>query len=840
MPALLVLLAPQPAEALDPAKALTQYSLSSWDADDGLPNDTVQDVAQSADGYLWLATLEGLARFDGARFQVFDRANTPAIPRNDTQVLHVARDGTLWVAVYGGGLLRYRDGRFELLTQHQGLPTESVSAIVEDGQGVLWIGLANGLVALREGHFEPAGELAGEFVFGLHRDPAGAVWAGTRLGLYRRETDGFRSVRFEDGGQRAVRAAATDAEGRLWVGTDAGPFRLEGERLMAVPALASLAPVRDLALDGHGALWIAWERGLSRVRGGRVESLTEREGLPTPVIGVAEDRDGSLWLASSRGVHQLKDGPITSYGPVHGLPGDDVYALAPARDGGLYVGSADGQVHLYAGGRAVRVAGAEQLGRAAVLALTEDRRGRLWVGTDGGLWQLAGRSWTRFGPGDGLSQDPVRSILEDREGTLWVGTEAGGLARLQNGRFAMLTTRDGLPDDQVRGLLEARDGTLWVATYGGLAAYRDGRFRSYTTRDGLSHDLVRALYEDRDGTLWAGTYGGGLNRLKDGRITALTSREGLFSDVVYHILEDDAGRLWMSCNKGIFSIAKREVEAFASGRVRRITSTAYGRGDGMANRECNGGFPGGWRGPDGRLWFPTIEGIAVVDPAERGRASVAAPPLIEEVLLDGVPGDPARPLRLGAGPRRLQVRYTSVSLLAPERVLFAVQLEGFDPGWQDVGTHRRAEYTSLPAGDYRFRVRARLGEGPWREASSALSVHVAERWYRRGSVLALGAVALLAATLAAHRLRLRALIARERELERRVAEALADVKVLRGMLPICAWCKKVRDDRGYWNQIESYLRERSEAEFSHGICPDCLARERESLARLRGSTSSGS
>lgn len=396
--ALLFVVPAASARARDPAKALAHHSLASWDAADGLPNDTVQDIAQTPDGYLWLATLEGLARFDGARFQVFDRANT-VIPRNDTQELYLARDGSLWVAVYGGGLLRHRGGRFELITERDGLPSESVSAIIEDQQGTLWIGLADGIAAQRG-----------------------------RLGLHRREAGGFRRVPFAGGAPHSVRALAEDAAGRLWVGTDAGAFRLEGDRLVGDATLSRLAPVCDLLLDGQGALWIAWERGLSRLFRGRLESLTEREGLPTPVNGLAEDRDGSLWLASSRGVHQLKDGPITTYGPQQGLPGGDVYALAPARGGGVYVGSGDGEVYRVEGRRVTRLAGAERLGRVAVLALAEDRAGALWAGIDDGIARLQQGVWTRFGPEAGLPLGPVRSILEDGRGTLWVGTEAGGLS----------------------------------------------------------------------------------------------------------------------------------------------------------------------------------------------------------------------------------------------------------------------------------------------------------------------------------------------------------------------------------------------------------------------------
>jgi len=816
--------------ALDAAKAVSQYSLVAWQTEGGLPHNRVQAIAQTPDGYLWLATQEGLARFDGVRFTVFDRHGTAAMNANDVETLFVSRDGSLWVGVYGGTLLRYRDGAFSSYSSREGLSLTTISALAEDAAGDLWIGTdGDGLYRLHQGAFArytSEDGLPDDSVRCLLGDGEGSVWIGTAAGLARRRGDRFERYDPPAGpGTVAVSALAIDAQGRLWVGTEGdGLYRFDVGRLVRAPVALNDDHVRSLLADRRGTLWIGTDGGLHRLHDGRVEVLTRQEGLTSDTIrAVFEDREGSLWVGAS-GLVQLKDGTVLSYGRAQGLTDEDVYAVASAAGKGLWVGTSGGEIALFSKGRFTPVAGRAVLRGATVLALREDREGRLWAGTDQGLYRLAGGRWTSYAARDGLPAGDVRSILEDREGRLWIGTDGGGLARLDGSRFVTLTTRDGLPSDHLRALLEDRDGTLWVATYGGLAALRDGRFASYTTREGLAHDLVRSLHQDGKGVLWVGTYGGGLSRVQSGRITTYTTRHGLFDDVIFEILEDGQGRLWMSCNKGIFSVSLSDLEDFAAGRRHFIRSVAYGRSDGMRTAEANGGSPGGSRAEDGRLWFATAAGLVSIDPAAVRGNRAAPPAFVEEAWVDGERTDLERGLDFPPGNHRLQLAYTALGLLAPDHLHFAYALEGFDAGWIDAGPRRQTSYTNVPAGRYRFRVRVKDEDGPWNEAGIPLSLRVRAHWYRTPAFFLIAGAALVLAFAGAYRLRVRGLFARERELGRRVEQALADVKVLSGLLPICASCKKIRDDRGYWNQLEQYIGDHSQAAFSHGICPDCVQR----------------
>jgi ligand-binding sensor domain-containing protein len=827
----LLLLGARFASALDPAKAVSQYSLAAWHAEEGLPHNRVQAIAQTPDGYLWLATQEGLARFDGVRFTVFDRRSTAAMSANDVETIYASRDGSLWVGIYGGTLLRYQNGRFRSYSGREGLYSTTINALAEDAHGDLWIGTdGDGLYRLHEGVFTRYTKKDGlidDSVRCLLADREGSIWIGTPSGVGRKRADGIESYALPPRERPvAVSALAIDGKGRLWVGTDGdGLYHLEEGRLVPAGLVLRDDHVRGLLSDRRGSLWIGTDGGLHRLQDGRVDVLSRQDGLPSDSIRtVFEDREGSLWVGGV-GLGQLKDGTVLSYGYTQGLTDENVYAVTTAPGRGLWVGTSGGDVALFARGQFTPAAGRTVLHGATVLALREDRSGRLWVGTDHGLYSLSGGRWTTYGIREGLPAADIRSILEDRNGRIWVGTDGGGLARLDGRRFVLLTARDGLPSDHLRTMLEGRDGTLWIATYGGLAALgRDGRFTSYTARDGLAHDLVRSLHQDDRGVLWVGTYGGGLSRVEPGRITTYTTRQGLFDDVIFEILEDGRGRLWMSCNKGIFSVSLSDLESFAAGRQASVRSVAYGRSDGMRNPEANGGSPAGLRTEDGRLWFATAAGLVSIDPAAITGHRAAPPALVEEAWVDGERADLDHGLDLAPGNHRLQLAYTALSLVAPDHLHFAYALEGFDADWIDTGPRRQTSYTNVPAGRYRFRVRVRDEDGAWNEAGIPMSLRVRSYWYRTPVFFLIAGAALVLAFAGAHRLRVRGLLARERELDRRVEEALADVKVLSGLLPICASCKKIRDDRGYWNKLEQYIGDHSQAAFSHGICPDCVQR----------------
>lgn len=787
--AALLTLATASAQALNPDLALTQYSHRVWMSDQqeqGLPQNSVFSVVQTRDGYLWLATQEGLVRFDGARFVVFNSRNTPEIRHNDVWKLLEDRAGTLWIATRGGGLTRYKDGAFSNISKSEGLPDDTVQSIWEGPDGSIWAGTRSaGLAHLQEGRWTVYGEKEGlpkGAIFALGGDNEGNLWIGTDGGGLARFRDGqFTRYGSAEGlPHNTVYALLSDADGELWIGTGTGLAYLKDQKFKTFRVKDGLSNdnVRALFRDRAGNLWIGTDGGgINRYAAGRFSALTSKHGLSNDSIGaIHEDREGSLWIGTDAGgLNRLKDNKFVSYSSVEGLSDDNARSVLEDRDGSLWIGTFGG-LNRYSQGRFTHLGKKDGLSSDVILSLLQDRAGNLWAGTlDGGLNKISEGNIRVYGRAQGLGNDTVLALHEDLEGAVWVGTRSGGLHRLQNDRFERYTTEQGLSSNDVRVIRSDGEGGLWIGTLGGgVNHYKDGTFAALTKKDGLSNDLVLSLHQDRKGALWIGTFGGGLNRYERGMWTVYSTQNGLFDDAIFQILEDEHGRLWMSSNRGVFSVEKAQLEAYAQGRIDRVQSTAYGKADGMKSNECNGAHqPAGWKGRDGRLWFPTIRGVSVIDPAHIPVNTVPPPVLMEQLIVDekSVPLSPDP--QLPPGRRKLEFHYTALSYLAPEQVQFRYKLEGFDQDWVNGGHKRTAYYTNIPPGEYRFRVAASNNDGLWNEEGAALAFELQPYFYQSRAfylVYLLVAGSLVALALWFHRWRLDQFELREAHLLRLINE----------------------------------------------------------------------
>lgn len=762
--------------ALDSDKELAQYSHNVWRTESGLPQNTVRAIAQTRDGYIWLATDGGLVRFDGTRFTIFDRHTDEAIKSDSIQSLLEDHAGNLWVGTDAGllgysngkitgystrdglasdrvsslyedhtgtlwigtpnGLSRFRDGRFTSYTINEGLPSNSVSAIYEDRRGSLWVGTPGGLArfggeqvaevyAIKDG-------LPANNVSAIYESRDGSLWFGTPGGLVRFAADRFAVYTMSDGlANNMVWAIHEDRAGMLWIGTDGGLSRLTNGRFVTLTVQDGLADnsVYSIYEDSAGNLWLATPGGLTRWRAGRLDSYTAQAGLSgNVVLSVLEDREGNLWVGTeSGGLDLFKDKKFTTYTASEGLASDLTWAVYETRDGAMWMGTQSGLTQIK-GGKPKTFTTKEGLASNIVRALKEDRAGALWIGTPAGLCRWQNEKFDTYTVLDGLSSNAVWALEEDREGALWIGT-LGGLTRLKDGKFTVYTAEDGLSDDAILALGATADGTLWVGTRsGGLNRFKDGKF---TNEQQLSDNSIHAIHEDADGALWIGTRNGGLNRFKDGRLVACTTKNGLFDDCVFQILDDGKDNLWMSCTKGVFRASRQQLNDFADGKIQYVSSVSYGTADGLRSRECTGGGqPAGWRSRDGRLWFPTIKGVAMVDPQHLKLNEQKPPVVIEQVIADDKPVDMRAEVKLSAGVYRLEFQYTGLSFVAPEKVRFKYKLEGFDRDWVEAGARRVAYFTSVPPGDYTFRVIASNNDGVWNEEGAAFAFYIEPRFYQ--------------------------------------------------------------------------------------------------------------
>lgn len=778
------------AQALDPRKAMTQYMHEGWEIREGLPQNSVQAMVQTRDGYLWLGTQEGLVRFDGARFSVFNKQNTEALVNHDVITLLEDRSGALWIGTLGGGLVRYQDGKFAHFGAEQGLSNEYVRSLYQDRDGALWIGTdLAGVNRMKDGKFTVytmRNGLSNNFVRSILQDSAGNMWFGTDGGGVNK-FDGHRFTVYttkEGLCHNFVSVIHEDRKGgALYFGTFGGGIsKLANGKFETIDAASGLANnyIHSIVQDYSGTFWIGTEGGLSRWNNGAWSHFGTQQGLTNDVIWcLVEDHEGSLWIGTyNGGLNRLRDGNFTPFTTREGMSTDAVWSVLQDREGRLWIGTIGGGVDRFENGKFSSITSKDGLPNNFIRALYEDHDGAVWIGTNGGgLCRVKDGKITTFTTQDGLSSDFIRSIYQDSKGDYWIGTNGGGVNRWSDGKFTQYTTRNGLRSDYIRPILEDKEKRLWIATDGGgLALFKNGKFEIYDTSNGLTGNIVLALYEDAEGTLWIGTLGGGLNWLKNGKFHHVGTREGLYDDVVYQLLEDDAGNLWMGCNKGIYRVSKEELMDFANGKARIVNSVSFGISDGMKSAEVNGGsWPSGWKSRDGKLWFPTIKGLVLVDPTRFQKNLTPPNVLIETAIMNGKKYDSNKTADVPPGAGRLRFEYTALSLLVPEKVRFRVQLEGFDQGWQDVTTARFASYTNIPPGKYLFHVKACNNDGIWNEAGAAFSFRLRPHFYQTYWFYSLCLVGLIYVVSGAQRYRLNQLRAHEAELSRMVEERTRDL-----------------------------------------------------------------
>ena len=718
--------------SLDPARPITQNVHQIWQIAQGLPQNTVMSIAQTPDGYLWFGTQEGLVRFDGVRFTVFDKHNS-GLTNDEVTALYVDREGGLWIGAEDGNVVHFSHGKFQAYTARNGLSTRAVMALYEDVHGTLWVATDGaGVFASSAGGqfhaFTKSDGLADNSVFSIDADKHGRLWIATYNGLSTYFDGKLESVPNDALRGQAIRAVRVDRNGNIWLGSNDGLCRLSSGATSCFTVKDGLAnnTVTSLFEDRAGTLWIGTAGGLNRFAGGKLAAFTPKDGLtPGDLWTIFEDREGNLWIGTTGGLNCLKKGTFTTVSKQDGLASDTILAVYEDRDRTLWLGSDRGLMRSR-NGQVTTYTTKDGLPDNLVFSAVQDHDGALWIGTKHGLARFRDGRITSVTAPDAPLHEPVFCTYLDRRGALWLGTRSG-LVHFDGYRYTTYTTRDGLSSNHVLALYEDPNGVLWAGTAGGgLNRLDRGRFTAYTTRDGLSSDFVWSIDGDPDGTLWLGTNGGGVIRYRQGKFTKYTTFAGLYNDSIFTILDDQRGRLWMSSNKGIFFVKKKDLDAFANGSAATIKSTVYGAEDGIKDPECNGGFqPAGWRAGDGKLYFPTMQGVASVDPsslnAERAPASV----VLERVLVDNKEVSADKPLVLPPGKGQLEFQFSAPSFLAPEKIQFRYMLEGFDKEWNKAGTRRTAYYTNIPHGEYRFRVRAVLGDswtdGP--ELSLTLQPH---------------------------------------------------------------------------------------------------------------------
>jgi ligand-binding sensor domain-containing protein/signal transduction histidine kinase len=733
--------------------AYAQYYFDVWTTDNSLPQNSVSAILQTREGYMWFTTLDGLVRFDGVRFTVFNRANSNGIASNRMSSLCEDAEGTLWVGTDDEGLTRYKDGEFRTFTVRDGLPHNRVLSLECNPASPLLISTVKGIVERSDEKFIPyAPEINVRSNHLMHRGASGTFWYFDGEGLRAMRGRIVNAYTVVDGlGGPEAAAMYEDRQGNLWLGTTGGLNRIKDGEVKLYTERDGLPKeqVRAIYEDAAGSLWFGTKGGgLSRFSNGKFSTITTAEGLSSNhILSIYQDREGSLWIGTyNNGLNRLGRKAVTTYSRENGLADDNVYPIYEDRAGNVWIGSSEG-LSRFKDGVFTNYTSRNGLPFVSTTAVYEDRSGLLWLGGLNGLITLKDEIFSPPPFSMPMPHYTVRALLEDRAGRLWIGTDRG-LVRYQNGQQVLLTIEQGLAGNDILALAEDSSGAICIGTRGGLTLYKDDRFTSYTKRDGLPSDHVRSLYAEANGTLWIGTYDGGLARLKDGRFTSYTTEDGLFNNGVFQILEDGGGNLWMSSNRGIYRVDKGQLNEFAAGKIGSISSVSYGTKDGMLSNECNGGRqPAGTRTRDGKLWFPTQKGVAVINPQSITINRLPPPVVIEEILLDRARVASRSAVEIQPGQENLEIHYTGLSFIKPEHVRFRYRLEGLDKEWVDAGTRRTAYYSHLPPGSYSFAVMAANSDGVWNTTGASVRISVRPPFWRTWWFLALSGLAVIGLAL---------------------------------------------------------------------------------------------
>ena len=720
--------------------------IRKWSTDNGLPQNTVNTIKQTRDGYLWLGTQEGLARFDGVRFKVFGLQD--GLPSVEVRAMWEDPDGTLWIGT-SGGLSRMVDGIIQMVPLAQRRASEAgVTALTEDREGCLWVGTRNGVELFQHGRFieEPAlANLDQVAVQDLKPSRDGMWIAGGVRGLY--EFHDHRLTEYQGGAAQQhiyAHCLLVDQASNLWVSIGNGSvLRRKGNEWITYTEADGLpfAYVTCMVQQTDGTLWAgSLDTGLYRFDAGHFKGIRERDGLSADDIrSLCPDGEGNLWVGTRiGGLNRLSRSKLITFGAAQGLTNDFTRSVAEAVDGTLWVGTIGGGIYEGKGGMFYRTADeAEDFRFAFVDSVLATRDGSIWYGAYRGLLRLQNGELTECHTNEPwVRSTSVTALCEDGQGGLWAGTADSKLLHYQQGSFV------GFPHRVARGMITAlaaeTNGTLWVGSEaGGLKQLDLENDTVNSVTNGLLSQSIRTLHLDAEGSLWIGTLGGGLSRYRNGRIATFTTRNGLWADTISQIVEDDNGNLWFGCNHGIFRVSKKELNDLAAGKTGFVHPRVFGLSDGMPAEECSSGFcPAGLRTRDGLICFSTVKGLVLVDP----NAHVKALPheaLLEEVLVDGeivamgtnhspdaLDGKSPWQITIPHSAWEVELHYTAISLSSPELVRFRYRMDNLEKDWVEAGGRRTAYYHRIPPGNYVFQVTACNADGIWSAQRASLAITV--------------------------------------------------------------------------------------------------------------------
>lgn len=782
------LAAQTPTYYLNPSKDITQYNIESWTREDGLPTNSLLSLCQTSDGYLWISSYDGLIRFDGDEFVTYNNRNVPVFESNTIRKLAEGRNGELWMTTQGNGLVSHKNGRFIRYGKDKGI-NHLYRAIYVDEENRVWSASPDkGWFYLSKGEFtflEHSGSLLNTEVRSIEKSADGSMWFGTfGEGLYQYKDGQFQDFTEADGLlNNWVYSLYFDSNSILWIGTSNGLCYYDGTEFNSVPSLSQLT-INGIFEDKHQCLWVATNNGLFRKKkeSNNYEKLSDSSGLPHNFINdFLIDIEGNIWLAFYKGgLGQLKDGKFTNYTQKGGVGGKVANAIIEFEPGIVLTAFDNGKFSIIDGKEISDYRFKTSLLGKRIRHILKDSKGNLWFSTYSGLLKVSpnGREvWIRNI--EGLSAVKMRLTFEDSQGNIWVGTRNNGAIKLgKGGKHTFYNAANGLSANLIMSIDEDSKGNILIGTSEGESGFNiidsNGNIKQFSKENGFVSNVVFNSYSDQEGNIWVAALGGLVLIQEGNKVTNFTSKHGLSCDSPFDVVEDNLGGMWLPCSKGIMRISKNELLSYNEEQNSLLTCRLFDQHDGMTEPECNPTTQS-VKTADGMLWFPTINGIAKIDPSNIPRNNFKPPVYIRSLIVDGRKVELKSENDFKSSIKRFTFNYTAISLYEPERISFKYKLEGFDKEWIEASNERTISYTNLKHGKYSFKVLASNSDGLMNDDGAQYDFYIQPKFHNTFLFYALVITLIALLIYVLYKYRVRSLQNKQQELEKEIVKRTEEI-----------------------------------------------------------------
>jgi len=802
----------------------------SWTLEDGLPVNTVNSITQDSAGFLWITTYDGLVRFDGIDFKVFNYSNTPAMPHNRSTLIHIQDGAGIWVALEYGGVILIQDDTFTHFGDQNGFTNSDITKIMEGSDGrmffntlnglfvydgtqfsrafesdiarqnqihdiieaddkTIWISTNHGLIHLVEGEekvYFISPEQKDIRMLDVHQTSDGAILTATEAGLFEwldGELHSIHKYKFSEKNQ--VLEIYEDEKIRLYLAQEAAYWD-KGGQIEKVPGhpMRTNETYRQFLTDQDGTLWLIGDRGtLSVLQNGTLQKLHDVEEIKDYYIkNIFEDREGIIWLSSNtNGLINIRRSKVRNIGTPEGLSGDNTLAMFEENPQRYWVGTRGDGINLIEGGDIKTYDVTDGLASNIIQAIGQGPEGHIWIGCHRrGLDKFTEGQFRNYTIGQNVEVNDVHSIFKSSSGQLWVGTY-GGLVKFDpiDEQHEIFNLDDGMAGYKIRYITEDREGALWVGTLdGGVSRFHEGTFTNYTVESGLSSNNIRSIYVDETepGTIWVGTENNGLNRIRDGEIKFASTKDGLPDHIIHWVSQDSDKWLWASSNRGVFKIHKSELNAYLDGEVGAFTLLHFGRTEGMRNPEGNGSVQeAGLRTTNGNFWFATQEGVAIFE-TRLSQANKVPPNVYIKNVQAGNTSYETSEVKIKKGYKSFDINFHALTFVAPEKTRFRYRLKGYDEDWIEVFGKRTASFVNVPAGEYTFEVTAANADGVWSTAPAIAAISIQPFFYEQVWFYVLLVIVIGVGYYSASQVRYKYLVRKQEQLQEIIEEQTAELQ----------------------------------------------------------------